>query len=430
LLIVEQSRGGHWNDAYPYVKLHQPSSYYGVNSRPLGLGKIDQIGLNQGMHELATGAEVSAHFDAVMRERLLPSERVQYLPMHNYEDGVATNLLSGSQIKLTYRQKLVDCRNDGTSIPAKDPPKFEIDEGVRCIPLGELTALSERVDRYTIIGAGKTAMDAVVFLCEQGVDPDRIDWARPREPWILNRRFFQSGYEFFQEKIESAARELEEAAQATSLEGLYEQWERDKIFFRIDPTRAATMFRCPIVSEQELLHLRSVKNVIRLGHIKRIATDKIYFTDGEARCAPNTLHVHCSASGIPVVPKQPIFQDRKIVPQFVRRCQPTFSASVIAHLEAILDTDEAKNAAATPVPMATEPSDWLRFYLLDDKNMNAWREIDGMMEWLASIRLDPNTGTMLRAQEEAQPEMMAAISRVMAARGPAFERVRMLLGEA
>ena len=23
--------GGHWNDSYPFVRLHQPSSFYGVN---------------------------------------------------------------------------------------------------------------------------------------------------------------------------------------------------------------------------------------------------------------------------------------------------------------------------------------------------------------------------------------------------------------
>jgi shikimate 5-dehydrogenase len=27
--------GGHWNDAYPYVRLHQPSAWYGVASREL-----------------------------------------------------------------------------------------------------------------------------------------------------------------------------------------------------------------------------------------------------------------------------------------------------------------------------------------------------------------------------------------------------------
>ena len=28
--------GGHWVDSYPFVRLHQPSHYYGVNSLPLG----------------------------------------------------------------------------------------------------------------------------------------------------------------------------------------------------------------------------------------------------------------------------------------------------------------------------------------------------------------------------------------------------------
>jgi cation diffusion facilitator CzcD-associated flavoprotein CzcO len=28
--------GGHWLAAYPFVQLHQPSRYYGVDSTPLG----------------------------------------------------------------------------------------------------------------------------------------------------------------------------------------------------------------------------------------------------------------------------------------------------------------------------------------------------------------------------------------------------------
>ncbi len=38
--------GGHWNDAYPFVRLHQPSAFYGVASRDLGTGAKDQTGLN------------------------------------------------------------------------------------------------------------------------------------------------------------------------------------------------------------------------------------------------------------------------------------------------------------------------------------------------------------------------------------------------
>ena len=33
--------GGHWNDAYQFVTLHQPASYYGVNSKKLGEGRVN-----------------------------------------------------------------------------------------------------------------------------------------------------------------------------------------------------------------------------------------------------------------------------------------------------------------------------------------------------------------------------------------------------
>ena len=68
--------GGHWNHAYPFVRLHQPSAYYGVNSRSLGSGAKDEVGLNRGLMELASGAEVLDYFDQVMNHRFLPSGRV------------------------------------------------------------------------------------------------------------------------------------------------------------------------------------------------------------------------------------------------------------------------------------------------------------------------------------------------------------------
>ena len=40
--------GGHWNDAYSFVKLHQPSTFYGVGSTELGDGRVDADGPNEG----------------------------------------------------------------------------------------------------------------------------------------------------------------------------------------------------------------------------------------------------------------------------------------------------------------------------------------------------------------------------------------------
>jgi cation diffusion facilitator CzcD-associated flavoprotein CzcO len=60
VVIVDRGHapGGHWNRAYPFVRLHQPSAYYGVNSRGLGSDSIDQLGWNKGLFELATVGEI------------------------------------------------------------------------------------------------------------------------------------------------------------------------------------------------------------------------------------------------------------------------------------------------------------------------------------------------------------------------------------
>ncbi len=50
-----QAPGGHWLDAYPFVRLHTPSAYYGVNSLALGEDRIDEVGENAGYYERATG---------------------------------------------------------------------------------------------------------------------------------------------------------------------------------------------------------------------------------------------------------------------------------------------------------------------------------------------------------------------------------------
>jgi len=70
----EHRPGGHWNHAYPFVRLHQPSAWYGVTSRELASGDKDQVGLNAGLYSMASGAEVLAHFEQVMQQRFLPLE--------------------------------------------------------------------------------------------------------------------------------------------------------------------------------------------------------------------------------------------------------------------------------------------------------------------------------------------------------------------
>lgn len=69
VVLVDRNHqpGGHWTVAYPFVRLHQPSAFYGVNSLPLGSGAIDDFGWNEGLYELATAAEVCAYYSHVLR---------------------------------------------------------------------------------------------------------------------------------------------------------------------------------------------------------------------------------------------------------------------------------------------------------------------------------------------------------------------------
>ena len=57
--------GGHWLNAYPFVRLHQASSFYGVASTRLGEDRLQENGPEAGMHERATAPEICAYYARV-----------------------------------------------------------------------------------------------------------------------------------------------------------------------------------------------------------------------------------------------------------------------------------------------------------------------------------------------------------------------------
>ncbi len=85
VVVVDRNHapGGHWTAAYPFVRLHQPSVFYGVNSLRLGRDPIDQAGWNKGLYELAIAGEVCSYDGHVMRQQLLTTGRVQYFRRAN-----------------------------------------------------------------------------------------------------------------------------------------------------------------------------------------------------------------------------------------------------------------------------------------------------------------------------------------------------------
>jgi len=137
--------GGHWSDAYPFVRLHTPSAYYGVNSLPLGEDRVDRVGENAGFYERATGVEVLDHF-AEAAARLAATGRARLLLAHVHEGrdaDLVRDLKTGGVRHVTVRRKLVDARYLEASVPATHTPTFEVADGARMIPINQLPAVAE-----------------------------------------------------------------------------------------------------------------------------------------------------------------------------------------------------------------------------------------------------------------------------------------------
>lgn len=401
--------GGHWTRAYPFVRLHQPSAYYGVNSRELGSGAKDTRGWNTGLYELASGAEILAYYDQVMRRDLLPSGQVQYLPMceHRGEVGVRS-LISGETFEVK-AEKIVDGTYSKVAIPSVDSPSYEVADGAWCAPPNDLTALERPPGSYVVIGAGKTGMDACLYLLGNGVEPNEIRWIRPRDPWMLDRAKIQPGPEFGDRTLNYFARKREVAVQARSIDDLFERLEAEGLLLRFDPAVRPTMYRGATVTTEELRQMRRIEKVVRLGYVQTIGRDEITLDDGTIPTTPETLHIDCTAYGLERTPAVPVFDGEHITLQNLRTLQPTFSAALIGHLEASYESDAEKNELSIPNPYPSSDIDWLRIELTNLKNSARWAADEKLTAWIRGSRLDIISHTGVADPTPAQRELVGKI---------------------
>lgn len=425
--------GGHWNDAYSFVALHQPSAFYGVNSLPLGTGRKDTHGVNAGLYELASGAEVSGYFDAVMRQQLLASGRVRYFPMCDYRgEHRFRSLLAGTETAVTVRKRLVDATYFGTSVPATHKPRYTVADGARVVPPNALPTLWMEdcpPTRFCIIGAGKTAMDVGVWLLGSGADPERIHWVMPRDSWLLNRLRTQPGVEFFDAVFGGQAAQMEAFAMAESVDDIFARLEAAGVVMRIDQSRQPGMFHYATMSEGEVTELRRIANVIRMGRVQAVHADRLVFAGGEVPMEPGTLYVDCTASAVDPRPTVPMFQDHVITPQLVRVPQPAFSAALVAYVEAHYGDDEVKNRLCAPVPFPHQLSDYPRTNAVNMMNQFQWMQDKPLSRWIRQSRLD-GFGKLIAAVEPGDAERIAVLERLRGNAMGAITNLQRLAAEA
>lgn len=375
MVIVDRRHrpGGHWTDAYPYVALHQPAAFYGVNSMQLGQGGTD----------LASGPEIVAYYHLLMK-RFVDSGRVRFLPMSEHVgEGRVVAIADRTQVtEIRARRRVVDGGFMNVEVPSVTPPKYEVEPGVTLVPPNQLPRVASGWNRYVIAGAGKTATDAIVFLLSSGVSPERIRWIAPHDSWLWMREKVQPGL-----ALAEFMRHVESILQAQCVDDIFLHLERTGSLCRIDETVMPEKWRCATISAEEFAALRRMRNqIVRLGRVRRIATDKIELERGSIPTDTRTLHVDCTANGLARKAPQPLFAPGRITLQSVFMCQQVFSAAIIAKL-ALLDLDDdARNAVCEVVPHPEYTHDHPTTMLASFQNlMSANRRIPF---WLRRSRLN------------------------------------------
>ncbi len=424
----QHAPGGHWLNAYPFVRLHIPSAYYGVNSLALGEDRIDEVGENAGYYERATGDEIRAYF-AEAAAALTQSGRVRLLTRHEHlgngsDGGQVRDLDTGELHDVNVRRKIVDARYLEASIPATHTASFDVASGARAVPINDLPAAAETASSYAILGSGKTATDACMWLLDNDVQPDRIRWIRPRDAWFYDRRHFQP-LEQVGALMEGVSLDAEAGAGAADLDDLFEQLEASGRLKRIDPSRPATMFRGTMLSARELDALRQIEDVVRLGRVRRIEADRIVLEQGETETGPETLHVDCTAIGLTNAPATPIFEPDRIVLQQVRQLSPCFNAALIGFVEAHRDNDADKNRLCPPNPYTSTIEDYPRTVSRTWKTEMRWSSESDLSAWVADSRLNLLRGL---ADHAGEPSVQAAVQRYLTHLSPAIERLEQLDG--
>jgi NAD(P)-binding Rossmann-like domain len=419
--------GGHWLDAYPFVRLHQPSAYYGVESRPLGHDRIDDRGANAGFYERAGADEICDYYGRVLDEQLLPTGRARFLGLTDHRgerDGahLVVSLLDGSETLIRPRRRLVDATYVQSEIPCRHTPSFTVDRTATVVPPNGLVDLAAPGERFTVIGAGKTAIDTCVWLLEQGVDPDRIRWIRGRDPWQFDRAFTQP-LDLVGSYMHLQACWVQAAVAAQNGSDFARRLEEAGVFLRIDPSVEPLAFRGATISRGEIDAARSIEQVIRARRVHAIDGAAAGTDAGVVRGRPGEVYVDCTAAGVRPAAPRPVFAPDRITIQYLAVGLLPWSAATIAFVEATAVADEQKNRLCPPVVLSGDVSDLPRLAHTAMRGLARRARDESAGPWITGSRLnparavldhvdDPQVAGSLAHMIEHVPEALANLERV------------------
>ena len=342
-----------------------------------------------------------------------------YVGRHRFVSRV-----SGDEYEVKVRKQVVDARYLEPAVPASTRPPFEVAPEARCVPVNDLSRVTGPADGYVIIGAGKTAVDACLWLLEVGVSPSDIRWIKPREAWLQNRVFAQGG-ELVGTLFEGISLQLEAAAQATSLDDLFERLERGRA---AAPRRRGRLAHHVQGPHRERGRARAAPAHRRRGAAgtdpaHRARRDRAGPGHGPHQPAPPARALCGSRAEPGTQPSRSSRADR-ITLQPIRTGLIPFNAALVGFVEATRHDVAEQNRLCPPNRLPDVPLDWVRGTLVGMTADNLWSKDAAVSDWLERARLNPARGLRRRGDE---PRVQQARKRYVENVRPGLERLQQLL---
>ena len=411
LVDRRHAAGGHWQDAYPFVQLHQASLFYGVASTLLGDGRVQQTGPETGLQERARRSQITAYYDDILYRHFVGTGRVTFLGGSDYRaegsNHYVSSSVTGETVRVDVRCRVVDATMLSPTIPATTPPPFGIsDDDEHVIAVNDLARLQDAPADFVIVGSGKTATDGIVWLLGNGVPPDRIMWVRPRDPWMLNRAVVQPDPTV---ALGLTADTMAAAAAAESLNDLFLRLEAADVMLRVDRDVIPTMAKTPTLATWELELLRSIENVVRLGYIEHVTRRELVLERGSVPRPPGSVIVHCAASGLQYPPLTPIWSPDKIRLFTIRAGFPCFCAALAGYVEATRDDDVERNRLCPSNTLPDTPATWATMQLRGTLATRAYGAEPDIASWANRCALNP---AKVEPSQRDDPKVQAASARL------------------
>jgi hypothetical protein len=358
---------------------------------------------------LPSGGEVAVHFRRVLQERLLPTGRVRFLPLHRLEHDVeVVSLLTGARERIVPKKALVDATLLQPAIPLRHARSFTVEGGAACVPPQALPDQATGFRHFVIIGGGKTGLDSLSWLLDQGVAPAQLWWVVPRDAWWSNRRAVQTSATHRAGTLSMMRRAAEVMAGAASVQDFCEGLERDAgTLLRLSGNVWPTMYHAATVTEAELARARGIGRTVREGHVQAVEPGGLRLQGGIMRVPDQALFIDCTARALSrgLHSHGAVFEEGRIRLQCVRFPMLSLSAALIAAVEARVEGVAARKGMTQVCRMVDTVEDWIDRILVGGENQRAWAAHAGLRDWLSTCRLDPFPAMMAQVPAEGGPEV-------------------------